>query len=515
MPAPLAALARIRRKLDLIRDRSAPTAFFPQYRDDPLGFIRDVLGITLTPGQIAVVQALLLPPRRVLCSSGHSVGKSLLSACLVLWFFFSRSTGTAVTTAPTLHQVQSIVWKEVRRLAAEAKLPDCWAGPKAPCLETAPHHTAFGITAVSATAFQGQHNAGGQLFVFDEAEAIDADFFRAVRTMLDDESFLLVIYNPTGGSGTATHEAERQADEHGDYTRKTLSCLDHPNVLSQLAGGPLVIQGAITLTQLRSMLREDSLLLGPGDEPASGDVELSGSALPAPERYRPGPIAGARCLGRRPLIATAGVWNEELWSRVLAARFEIRPEWPVVIGCDVARYGDCSTVIVVRKGYCVLDAQVCSQQDTAVTARKIREACHRFADGHNPEHTIPCLIDEGGVGSGVIDQAGGYLFVPVNASKRPHEPKRYVNVRAELWFKSREAALQNCLDVSRLPVAILTRLRQELLACQYEIVEGTDRVRVSSKEDAVEQLKRSPDLADAFNLCCYTPALPGKRGVRA
>lgn len=508
MPSPRAALDHIRRRLAaLSRPRvAARPCPFPQYRDDPLTYIRVVLKITLSPGQVEAIRKLLAPPRRLLVSSGHSVGKSMLVACLVCWFFDTRAVGTCVTTAPKLQQVVDIVWKEVRGLRARAGLPDCWSGPKTPRLETTPDHVAYGITARDATSFQGQHSPGGLLFIFDEAEGIDADFFRAVKTMLDDQSYFVAIYNPTGGSGTATHEAERQADEHGLYARHTLSCLDHPNVVAQAGGGVAPIPGAITLEQLRMMLLEDSITLGESDEHQPGDVTLQGV------RYRPGPIAGARCLGRRPLLSRSGVWNEELWQRVLANRFAVRPEWGVAVGCDVARYGDCQTVIVVRKGWCVLHAEVHSKQSTDVTARQIREACHRFADAHNDERKIPCMIDEGGVGGGVIDQAQGYLFVPVNASKRPRNPDRYLNVRAELWFAAREAALRGCMDVSRLDPAFLSRLRAELMATQYEVIDGTDKIRVSSKEDAEEELRRSPDAADALNLSYYAAAAP-KRGA--
>lgn len=512
MPPPRAALAALRRDLKALRAARLLTApreaTHPQYRDDPLGYIRDVLHVTLSPGQTEAVKKLLQHPRRLLVSSGHSVGKSLLVACLVCWFFDSRAVGTCVTTAPKLQQVVDIVWKEVRGLRARAGLPDCWSGPKAPRLETAPDHVAYGITARDATSFQGQHSPGGLLFIFDEAEGIDHDFFRAVKTMLDDQSYFVAIYNPTGGSGTATHEAERQADEHGLYLRHTLSCLDHPNVIAQARGEVAPIPGAITLEQLRMMLLEDSITLGETDEHQPGDVTLCGV------RYRPGPIAGARCLGRRPLLSRSGVWNEELWARVLATRFTPRPEWGVVIGCDVARYGDNQTVIMVRKGYCALHAEVHSKQSTEVTARQLREVCNRFADAANPERRIPCLIDEGGVGSGVIDQADGHLFVPVNASRKPHDAKRYVNVRSELWFTGRAAALAGCLDLHRLNPALLSRLREELMATQYEVIDGTDKIWVSSKDEAVERLKRSPDVADALNLSLYSPALQPRRGEK-
>lgn len=487
------------------RAKNRPRTDLLRYRDDPSGYARDILGLTLTPKQEEVVSLLLKPPRKVLVSSGHSVGKSLLGAVLVNWFFDTREGGICLTTAPTERQVKGILWKEIRRLREKAKLPACWAGPKIPMLETSAYHFAMGFTARDATRFQGQHEPGGVLIIFDEAEGIEVDFFHAMKTMLDDQSYFAAFYNPTGGSGTATHEAEQQAEEkipgkdYAQYRRATLSCLDHPNIKAQEKGEPLVIPGAITLDQLQSMLLEDSMVLGPSDAPQDGDVVLAGV------RYRPGPIAQARCLGRRPSQSTSGVWFEQLWQRVLATKFEPRAEWPVAIGCDVARYGDNNTVIVVRKGYCVLHAEVHSKIPTNVTAQKLREACHRFQDKFHPAKQIPVMIDEGGVGSGVLDQSEGYLFVAVNASHKPRNPARYKNVRSELWFNAREAALSNCMDVSRLPSAFLGQLKSELMAAQYRVIPGKDQLEVTSKDDMVELLKRSPDRADAFNLAFYPP----------
>ena len=78
-----------------------------EYRDNPLGYIADVLGVTLTPDQERVVRS-LMEHRRVLCPSGHSVGKTDLAGCLVLWWYDTRSPGICLTTAPTERQARSV-----------------------------------------------------------------------------------------------------------------------------------------------------------------------------------------------------------------------------------------------------------------------------------------------------------------------------------------------------------------------------------------------------------------------
>src|SRR5262245_44228861 len=434
MPVSLASMVRqMRRARALTRPRPADwVRRFDQYMHDPLGFVVEQVRDPPTHQQEAVMAALMEPPYRVLCSSGHDVGKTRLAAWLVCWFFCTRPRGVVLSTATTDRQVKALLWKEVRLVWSRLKgVPNCFVGPKIPHLESGPGHYAMGFTAPDATSFQGHHSPGGCLIIFDEAEGIDADFFQAAKTMLGHDSYFLAIYNPTSGTAAATYQEECKADEHGLYKRVFLSCLDHPNVTG--VGGR--VPGAIDPQQLHHMLLEDSLVLSDADQGAPEDVTLGGV------RYRPGPVALARCLGRRSSLAVTSLWSEQLWSRVMATRFEIRPEWPVVLGVDCARYGDCNTVVVARKGYCLLEAQVRGKQATTETVRQIEETCYRLADPHNKEKAIPCLIDEGGIGGGIIDQGlqDGYNFIAVNASRKPRDTERYFNVRSELWFRGRRS----------------------------------------------------------------------------
>lgn len=457
--------------------------------------MRNVLKSTPTPQQEAVIDALLSPPRRVLASSGHSVGKSHLGACLALWWHYCRHPGLCLTTAPTDRQVKDILWKEIRTLVYKANLPDHWAGPRIPRLQTTPDHFAHGFTARDATRFQGQHSPGGLLIIFDEAEGIGPEFWMALKTMLDNNSYFVAFYNPTT-TGSACHQKEGEADEHKTFNRVHLSCVEHPNVIAACQGKPIPIPGAITLEQLETMLLEDSTVLTPGEAQQPGDIELNG------KRYRPGPVAEARCLGRRPQQAITGVWSERAWAEMVNNRRTPDPKWPVVVSCDVGRYGDDKSVIFVRKGLCVLSCNVYSKQSTKFLAERLKEKCWEHKDEHNPEHKIPVLVDEGGIGGGVIDQGGLYNFLAINASRTPHREERYFNVRAELVFNARDVGAE--VDISRLHPGVQQKLRQELLFFKY-FIRQDGRIQVTSKDDMKEELGRSPDLADAFNMLLYPP----------
>src|SRR5262249_53741119 len=101
--------ARLRQIVD---SQPAPADKDPgAYPAAPVGYARDVLGVTLTPGQAEIARALLVPPHRVMAVSANNQGKTLLSGVLVNWFFDNFEPGICVTTAPEYRSVKDTCWK--------------------------------------------------------------------------------------------------------------------------------------------------------------------------------------------------------------------------------------------------------------------------------------------------------------------------------------------------------------------------------------------------------------------
>lgn len=70
-----------------------------QYRDDPVAFVRDILGGSPWQRQGEILQALRDGPQ-VTVRSAHGVGKTWVAACAVLWYLYPRSPVTVLTSAP-------------------------------------------------------------------------------------------------------------------------------------------------------------------------------------------------------------------------------------------------------------------------------------------------------------------------------------------------------------------------------------------------------------------------------
>src|SRR3954452_19985783 len=68
------------------------------YRDDPKGYAKYVLKVTLTPDQLKLCLLLIKRPYRVICRAGHIVGKSFIAAFIVNWIYDTRPKCFIITT---------------------------------------------------------------------------------------------------------------------------------------------------------------------------------------------------------------------------------------------------------------------------------------------------------------------------------------------------------------------------------------------------------------------------------
>ena len=104
---------------------------FGPYRDDPVGFVRNILGAESatcrsdgTQYQFEILRDLAAHPR-VCVRSGHGVGKSAIDAWAALWWLATRPFSRVVVVAPEFsRQVRAVLfvwgplWGSKRRTAA-------------------------------------------------------------------------------------------------------------------------------------------------------------------------------------------------------------------------------------------------------------------------------------------------------------------------------------------------------------------------------------------------------------
>jgi len=469
-----------------------------EYKYDPEGYAKYVVKQTLTPDQLDLAKKIITPPYRVLCRAGHVVGKSFCAAFIVSWLFDTRDDCMIITTAPTLASVRDILWRELRKLRNPIPiLAKAFTGPRSLRMETSPTHIAVGITAAKSTGFQGKHEHA-VFCIIDESVGVEKEFWEAIETMLTGEEFgLLSICNPT----TTACQAYLEEKEQGNHIH-VISALNHPNIQAELQGLPAPYPAAIRLVSIMKWLDKWCDKLGFAEDPKETDFEFPvGTGI----YYRPGPIAESRILGRWPTSGIDTVWNEVLVDYCMDTPIKLDDNWPVTIGCDIARFGDDMTEIVVRKGLCIMEHESHSGWRSGQVAGRLKQLATQYAFPNQSRFSIPIYIDDtGGWGHGAIDQAGEYNFVGINVATEATDKILYHRTRTELWFAAVECARMKMVDMTRLTSDSKKELRRQLLGQKYKIL-PSGQMYCLEKDDIKEILGRSPDTADAFNLALLPP----------
>lgn len=168
---------------------------------------------------------------------------------------------------------------------------------------------------------------------------------------------------------------------------------------------------------------------------------------------------------------------------------------PLVIGLDVARFGDDSTVFCFRKGRLCLKFETYRKKDNVEVANIATNLIKEM-------HPARLFVDDTGVGGGVTDilkdRGFGQIVRGINFQSKAINDEMYNNRRAEMWDGIR-LWLQ---DTVQLPKD--DSLLDELCTVNKKY-DGRGRLQLESKADVKERLLRSPDKADALALTFAEP----------
>src|SRR5580700_3405010 len=92
----------------------------PKYRDNPVGFVREVLHGDPMAHQAEILNSIRDNPLTAV-SSGQKIGKTLTIAWAMLWYWASFPGAKVTITATTETQVDNVNWDEVRNVIRTAK----------------------------------------------------------------------------------------------------------------------------------------------------------------------------------------------------------------------------------------------------------------------------------------------------------------------------------------------------------------------------------------------------------
>ena len=158
-----------------------------------------------------------------------------------------------------------------------------------------------------------------------------------------------------------------------------------------------------------------------------------------------------------------------------------------LISCDPARFGEDETVIFVLDGTDIIAKKVMGKCRTTEISHEITRMSREH--GH-----CPAVIDEIGVGAGVVDECTekGVSTIPFNSSSKAEDAESYYNLRAEAWMVASKLFSEGKVKLSFSD----PRLKRQLVIPTYSFRNG--RILVEDKADIKKRLGSSPDWADCY-----------------
>lgn len=425
---------------------------------DPVRWMREALGVGLWNKQREIAEAVRDNPL-VAVRSGHSIGKSKLAACIVIWFLETTCPGYAVTTSSSWLGIKNVLWPEIRRTLRLAPAGHLLT-PEPLMLEwtRGPQWGAFGVSAKIPENFSGFHTENGALVIVDEASALPLDIYDAIMGLMSTPgSRLLLLGNPLRPEGPFY-----EAFSSPKWKCFHISTLDSPNVVA----GREVIPGLAGRAWVEERKAE------------------WGENSPA---YR------ARVLGEFPESA-ADVLVTLHEAEAAIGRIGLSGG-TLQAGVDVARFGADRTVILVRRGGKVEHLEVHEKEDTMATAGRIKAMIEER--GVRPGNVA---VDDAGLGGGVTDRLReqGIHVNAVTFGAGAIDAERFANTRAECYWVMREAFKDAATEPACIPQEH-SALARECAIAHYSYT-SKGQVKIESKDEIRKRLGRSPDLADALAL---------------
>lgn len=407
----------------------------------------------------------LLPEMfKMAVSSGRGIGKSALVAWLILWVLSTRLGSTVIVSANTEAQLKSVTWGELGKWLTMAvnghwfeinsmRLePSAWLA-RAVKQDLKIDDTYWYAEAKlwkeeNPDAYAGVHNPLGLALFFDEASGIPSSIWRVSDgyfTEPEPHRYQFAFSNPRRNTGSffECFHKDRNYWRTKQIDSRTVEGTDkavYAKIIEQY-----------------------------GEDSDAARVEVMGKF----------PRQGDQQFISRDVVAAA-----------FERRVDFDPGAPLLMGVDVARFGDDQSVIAWR---CGRDSRshvppwaFYKGMDTNQLSLRVAE----LAEKYRPDMI---LVDGGGVGGGVVDRLKALKFrvTEVQFGARADDSDAYANKRTEIWARMREWLLVGALpDVAG--------LSDDLLGPEYSLREPASTMVLESKDSMKKRGLASPDYADAL-----------------
>lgn len=417
-----------------------------------------------------------VPPIQFSTKSGHGIGKSTLAAWIIKFILDTRPFSKGIVTANTETQLRTKTWAEVGKWHKRSLTKDWFnysSGRGSMSLIHREYREEWRCDAQTcreenSEAFAGLHAASSTPFyLFDEASNVPDKIFEVREGgTTDGEPMTFDFGNPTRNTGKFFENCEGRF-KHRYIVRSIDSRSVHITNKERIAQWieDYGIDSDFVKVRVRGLF------------PSSGSLQF----IPT------GDVAEA----------------------MLRETPENDKAAPLVIGVDVARYGDDESVIYPRIGRdCRSFAPKPGEGrfnglDTVQLTGKIVETIRYFKNLGRTRYTL--FVDGGGIGGGVVDNLRhlGYNPLDVQFGSRPTDRVVYRYKSDEMWGKLRDW-IKMGLVLPVLQSQTGTDLQRQLTQREFGYMAGSQQIHLETKADMKERLGSeagsSPDIADALAL---------------
>ena len=442
-----------RQFLDTIRARYGGSVF-AIYKDDPIAFAYDILGIKLLCDHQQEFLTATVEHDRIVRRSGHGVSKTFDASIVTLHRLYTREA-IVITTAPTWDQVELVLWKEIAKQHRNAKksLPGTLLNTRINLGD----RYAVGRSTNEPERFQGFHDVE-VVVIEDESPGIKATIHDAIEGTMTAGGLWLKQGNPLEAIGpfyNASHDP--------DWYSMHMSSWDHPNVVQD----KIIIPGAVTRKWCEDRLRR------------WGENN---------------PVYQSRVLGEFPTSAIDQLIS--LQDVEAALLRDTLPTGDPEIWCDPAWRGDDRTVYWLKRGLHIkkiFDFPGYDATETEGYAVKFRKQYNAVAIG----------IDADGVGGPIADSLAeaGETVIYYRGSEKAFDSESYSNKRAEAWCSLAENTIKYInieMDDE------YDDLKAQFMSTKKKKLNSAGQIVLNSKDDMRKMGIRSPDDADVI-VMAYAP----------
>ena len=478
-----------------------------RYRNDPVGFVMDVLGDAGKPysKQVEMLEA-LVDHRRVSVVGANGSGKDWVAARAVLWWLETREEAKVLVMGPTQRQVEEIVWQEMRAAygAASERLSGRMLTSKYRIDE---NRFAIGFSTNKACNVQGFHSPE-LLVIVTEAHAMPQSQMDAIKRLHPKRLLLVGNAMSLDGEFYESHHSRRAR-----YHRIRISAYDTPNFTGENGGVPGMITpedaeelaldwsedhpayASAVLAQFPDA-QEDSLVGREAVESAMERGEALRAAVEA-DCHSERSAAQRRNLSDGRSSADEHSPRDVSTSPPVPFNMTTLPSdegLPVYVGVDVARFGFDKSAICVRRGQRVLSLRSFQRMDTMRLVYEVLRTVEQTG-------VEAVFVDEGGVGGGVVDrlrELGAPVYGMHFGGRAPHRT-RFYNMRSEFFWELRMLLNDGLMTLPR-----DEELAGQLVSLRYD-VSSSGQVRLQGKKEMRKRGLPSPDKADALALAFLVP----------